>query len=151
MKPSQRKVMAQHMVSNHNISIKLACIAFGISESCYRYQAKLSSENAEIADWLVKLTENETDWGFGLCYDYLRNVEGFKWNHKRVYRIYCELALNLRIRPRTRLKRHKPEPLKEPIKRNQVWSVDFMHDQLSNGRKIRLFNIINDYKREENF
>ena len=81
VKPSQRKVMAQHMVSNHNISIKLACIAFGISESCYRYQAKLSSENAEIADWLVKLTENETDWGFGLCYDYLRNVEGFKWNH----------------------------------------------------------------------
>ena len=139
--------MAQHMVSNHNISIKLACIAFGISESCYRYQAKLSSENAEIADWLVKLTENETDWGFGLCYDYLRNVEGFKWNHKRVYRIYCELALNLRIRPRRRLKRHKPEPLKEPIKRNQVWSVDFMHDQLSSGRKIRLFNIIDDYKR----
>lgn len=57
MKPSQRKVMAKHMVSNHNINIKLACIAFGISESCYRYQAKLSSENAEIADWFVKLTE----------------------------------------------------------------------------------------------
>ncbi|KZN55772.1 hypothetical protein N482_04680 [Pseudoalteromonas luteoviolacea NCIMB 1942] len=93
MKPSQRKVMAQHMVSNRNISIKLACMAFGISEKCYRYQAKLNSENAEIADWLVKLTEDEVDWGFGLCYDYLRNVEGFKWNHKRVYRIYCELPL----------------------------------------------------------
>ena len=148
VKPSQRKVMAQHVVSSKKISIKLACLAFRISESCYRYQAKLSSENAEIADWLVKLTENETDWGFGLCYDYLRNVEGFEWNHKRVYRIYCELALNLRIRPRRRLKRHKPEPLKEPIKRNQVWSIDFMHDQLSHGRKIRLFNVIDDYKRE---
>jgi len=130
VKPSQRKVMAQHVVSNKDISIKLACLAFGISESCYRYQAKLSSENAEIADWLIKLTEDETDWGFVLCYDYLRNVEGFKWNHKRVYRIYCKLALNLRIRPRRRLKRHKPEPLKEPIKRNQEWSVDFMHDQV---------------------
>ena len=74
-------------------------MAFCISERCYRYQAKLSSENAEIADWLIKLTDDETDWGFGLCYDYLRNVEGFKRNHKRVYRIYCELALNSRIRP----------------------------------------------------
>ena len=46
------------------------------------------------------------------------------------------------------MKRHKPELLKEPIKRNQVWSVDFMHDQLSNGRKIRLFNVIHDFKRE---
>ena len=148
MKPSQRKVMAKSVVSNQNISIKLACSAFNISESCYRYEGKLRSENAKIADWLVKLTLEQTDWGFGLCYDYLRNVEGFKWNHKRVYRIYCELALNLRIRPRRRLKRHKPEPLKEPIKPNQVWSVDFMHDQLSNSRTIRLFNVIDDFKRE---
>lgn len=79
-----------------------------------------------------------------LCY--LRNVQGFKWNHKRVYWIYCELALNLRIKPRRRLNQNKPEPLKEPIKANQVWSVDFMHDQLSEERKFRLFNAIDDYK-----
>jgi len=75
-------------------------------------------------------------------------VKGFKWNHKRVYRIYCELALNLRIKPRRRLKRNKPEPLKEPTKINQVWSMDFMHDQLADQRKFRLFNAIDDYKRE---
>ncbi|MEZ7921847.1 MAG: IS3 family transposase, partial [Acinetobacter towneri] len=69
-------------------------------------------------------------------------------NHKRVYRIYCELALNLRIKPRRRLKRHAPEPLKEPIRENQVWSLDFMHDQLSDGRKFRLLNVIDDYRRE---
>ena len=39
-------------------------------------------------------------WGFGLCYLYLRNVKGFGWNHKRVYRIYRELELNMRIKPR---------------------------------------------------
>src|SRR5690606_32903014 len=75
--------------------------------------------------------------GFGLCFSYLRHVESCCWNHKRVYRIYCELALNLRIKPRRRLKRHAPEPLKEPIRENQVWSLDFMHDQLSDGRKFR--------------
>ena len=46
-----------------------------------------------MANWLIKLTDNHCNWGFGLCYLYLRNVKGFKWNHKRVYRIYKELEL----------------------------------------------------------
>ena len=140
--------MAQQAVVENAISIRLACETYSISEGCYRYQAKLSDENVEIADWLIRLTTQNTDWGFGLCFDYLRNVEGFGWNHKRVYRIYCELALNLRIHPRRRLKRQAPEPLKEPTRRNQVWSMDFMHDQLSDGRPYRLFNVIDDYRRE---
>lgn len=140
--------MAQKAVARGNVSIKLACVTFRISETCYRYQSKLSDENEEIAAWLVKLTTKESDWGFGLCFDYLRNVMGFGWNHKRVYRIYCELALNLRIKPRRRLKRNKPEPLKEPIRKDQVWSIDFMHDQLVDHRKFRLFNVIDDYRRE---
>ena len=140
--------MAQAAVVNKPVSITLACKAFGISETCYRYQAKLSSENALIAGWLIRLTTEQTDWGFGLCFDFLRNVRGYGWNHKRVYRIYCELALNLRIKPRRRLKRNKPEPLKEPIRANQIWSMDFMHDQLSDGRNYRLFNVLDDYKRE---
>lgn len=41
----------------------LSCIAFGIRKSCYRYQSKLDSENADIADWLIKLTDKESDWG----------------------------------------------------------------------------------------
>jgi putative transposase len=115
---------------------------------CYRYQRILSSENGEIADWLTRLTEQHSDWGFGLCFNYLRNVKGFAWNHKRVYRVDCELALYLRIKPRQRLKRSKPEPLKEPLRPDQVWSMDFMHDQLSDGRTYRLFNVIDDYCRE---
>ena len=130
------------------VSIRFACRTFLVSETCYRYSSKLSDGNAEIANWLIQLTEAETDWGFGLCFNYLRNVMHKKWNHKRVYRIYCELSLNLRIRPKRRLKRAKPEPLKEPIKSNQVWSIDFMHDQLEDGRSYRLFNVIDDYKRE---
>ena len=86
--------------------------------------------------------------GFGLCYLYLRNVRGFQWNHKRVYRIYKELELNLRIKPRKQLVRDKPEALTVPESINQVWSMDFMHDQLENGRTFRLFNAIDDFNRE---
>ena len=54
-----------------------------------RYSPILSDENEEIADWLERLTANKRNWGFGLCFLYLRNVQGYGWNHKRVYRIYC--------------------------------------------------------------
>ncbi len=103
--------MAQTAVAGRGVSIALACRTFGISETCYRYEPHLSDENALISEWLLKLTDSRKRWGFGLCFLYLRNVKGFGWNHKRVHRIYCELELNLRIKPRKRLKRPKPEPL----------------------------------------
>jgi putative transposase len=86
--------------------------------------------------------------GFGLCFLYLRNVKGYRWNHKRVYRIYRELELNLRIKPRKRIVREKPQPLAVPDSINQCWSMDFMHDQLSDGRSFRIFNLIDDFNRE---
>lgn len=124
------------------------CQAFGISETCFHYKALLCDENAEIADWLIKLTNTWRNWGFGLCFLHLRNVKGFKWNHKRVYRIYRELELNMRIKPKKRLVREKPEPLQVPENINEVWSMDFMHDQLGDQRSYRLFNVIDDHNRE---
>lgn len=146
--PSDRKRMAQQAVAYRGISIRLACRIFAVSECCYRYRRLLSRENHVIADWLVRITDSQRNWGFGLCYLYLRNVKGFTWNHKRIYRIYCELSLNMRIKPRKRLKREKPEPLRVPDGSNESWSMDFMHDQLSDGRSVRLLNIIDDFNRE---
>jgi len=128
-RPSQRREMAQQAVDMKQVS------------SCYRYERKLSDENAEIADWLVRLTSTYRSWGFGLCYLYLRNVKGFGWNvtrqcmftcmrgHKRVRRIYRELELNLRIKPKKRLVRKKPEPL-------------------AVRRTFRTLNVIDDFNRE---
>jgi putative transposase len=148
VRPSQRREMAKEAVADKKAPISLACSAFGISESCYRYEAKLGSESDEIVDWLIRLTDNHRNWGFGLCFLYLRNVKGHGWNHKRVYRIYRELELNLRIRPKKRMVREKPEVLAVPEALNKVWSMDFMHDQLSDGRSVRLFNVIDDFNRE---
>jgi putative transposase len=148
MRPSRRREMAQDAVADRNVPISLACAAFRISESCYRYEAKLVCENDEIADWLIRLTDSHRNWGFGLCFLYLRNVKGHGWNHKRVYRIYCALELNLRIRPKKRMVREKPDALAVPRTLNEVWSMDFMADQLSDGRSVRLFNVIDDFNRE---
>jgi putative transposase len=140
--------MARWAVQGGRTSIRHACHTFGLSETCYRYSAKLDDENATIADWLVRLTTTYRDWGFGLCFLHLRNVKGFGWNHKRVYRIYRSLELNLRIKPKKRLVRERPEPLAVPLAINETWSVDFMHDQLSDGRSFRVFNVIDDFNRQ---
>ena len=148
MRPSCRREMASKVVAETGVSIRLVCQAFGISESCYRYQSRLSHDNAQIADWLLRLTTTNKRWGFGLCYLFLRNVKGFRWNHKRIYRIYRELELNLRIKPRRRLKRDKPLALGPATAINQIWSMDFMSDSLSDGRTLRTLNVMDDYNRE---
>jgi putative transposase len=75
-------------------------------------------------------------------------VRGHRWNHKRIYRIYRELELNLRIKPRKRLKRDRPDALAVPEKPNMVWSMDFMADRLEDGRPFRLLNVLDDFNRE---
>ena len=67
---------------------------------------------------------------------------------KRVYRIYRELELNLRIKPRKRLKREKPDELTVPEAPNEVWSMDFMANRLGDGRQFRLLNVLDDFNRE---
>ena len=148
VRPSQRREMARWAVDHKAMNIRQACHAFDVSQTCYRYVARRPDEDAAIADWLVRLTTAYRDWGFGLCFLYLRNVKGFGWNHKRVYRIYRELELNLRIKPKKRLVRETPQPLAVPTAINQVWSMDFMHDQLADGRSFRLFNVIDDFNRQ---
>ncbi len=140
--------MAATAVARHVVSIALACRTFGVSETCYRYAPRLVGENEEIADLLEGLTNAKRNWGFGLCFLYLRNVQGRPWNHKRVYRIYRELELNLRIKPRKRLRRDKPDALAVPEAPNVSWSMDFMADRLEDGRAFRLLNVLDDFNRE---
>ena len=69
--------MAKVASVQHVVGISLACTGFGISEICYRYGSKQRVENEEIANWLIRLTANNRNWGLGLCSLHLRNVKGF--------------------------------------------------------------------------
>ena len=75
-------------------------------------------------------------------------MKGVGWNHKRVYRIYRELQLNLGIKPRKRIVPKKPEPLAVPEAISQIWSMGFVYDALQDGRTYRLLNVIDDFNRK---
>ena len=128
------------------MSLRQACILLNISSSVYYYKSTVKNDQP-IIDQLTKLAEEHSRWGFWMMYHHLRNRD-FKWNHKRVYRIYLSLGMNLRRKHKKRLPARVKDPLVLPIGPNITWSMDFMHDTLINGRKFRTLNIIDDYNRE---
>ena len=148
VRPARRKEMAKRAVCEGLLSIRTVCAAFTIRQTCYHYEPKLSHENAVIAQWLQALSARNRIWGFKLCCLYLRTVKAFLRNHKRVYRMYGALELNLRTKPKRRLKREKPETLAGPEGINEVWSMDFMQAWRSDGRPFRTFNLTDDFNRE---
>lgn len=98
-------------------------------------------------DELNELVEKHPAIGFWQSYHRIRR-KGFIWNHKKVYRVYTDLKLNIRRRYRKRLPARVKLALFKPESINQVWSIDFMNDSLWDGRRFRLLNIIDDFNRE---
>ena len=102
--------MAQWAMNEKGCSGRRACDLFGVSRTAQRYHRVIDEEQKDISEVLIRLAESHKRWGFGLMFRWLRK-NGYHWNHKRVYRIYCELALNLRIKPKKRLPPRFPVPL----------------------------------------
>ena len=75
-------------------------------------------------------------------------AQGYPINHKRVYRLYCELKLNLKRKVKKRLPPRQKISLAQPHQLNECWSLDFMSDALFTGKRFRTVNVIDDYNRE---
>ncbi len=118
-----------------------------ISKTGYYYKSKKHTSDGEILSYLLNLTDKYTRWGFDKMMLKVKQ-EQRGWNHKRVYRVYREHGLNIRIKPRKRLAKGEAKMLLQPIARNICWSIDFMSDALACGTKFRTFNVIDDYNRE---
>jgi putative transposase len=133
-------------MQEYGLSERQACGMLNLSRSVYRYQAK-KSKDEEIAKALLALAGRKPRWGFGKMRDYLKN-EAHGWNHKRIRRIYCDLRLNLKVKPKKRLPKRIPQPLVQPEQADHSWSIDFMSDSLASGRAFRTLNILDDFNRE---
>lgn len=136
----------EHARQFHGASLRRACRVVGISDSTYRYEPN-TNRNDKVVAKLQEAVERYPAYGFSKLFKILRRW-GHTWNHKRVYRLYCELNLNKRRRGKKRLPARNPEPLMVPTQANYCWSMDFMCDSLFCGRRFRTFNLVDDFNRE---
>jgi len=127
------------------LSQRQACQALQLSRSVLSYKSKRSTDD-EVIVVLQELAERFPERGFGKYYQLIRR-RGYVWNHKRVYRVYCDLKMNRRRIGKKRLPGRDPQPLAVPEELNQSWSVDFMSDALWCGRRFRTFNVVDDFNR----
>lgn len=135
-----------YAIHAHGLSERQACRVLHVSRSVYHYQARRPDDQV-LEQALLKLAARKPRWGFRKMVDYLKQ-HGLCWNHKRIYRVYCRLRLNLRVKPKKRLPARMPQSLVVPQRANQSWSLDFMTDSLTNGRAFRTLNILDDFNRE---
>jgi len=127
------------------VSIARACSVVGLHRSMWYYQAK--KDDSEVIAKLTELAEKLPTRGFDVYYNRIR-TEGLVWNRKRVLRVYSNMKLGMRRRHKNRVPTRIQHPLETPAGLNEVWSMDFMSDSLSDGRRVRMFNVIDDYNRE---
>ncbi len=134
------------MSSTSKISIRRACFLLGMNRSSYYYKAH-PLDDTELIEKLNELAFKYPSYGFRKLRFLLKN-QGYEWNHKRIYRVYKQLKMNLKRKSKRRLPKRESVPLTTPCRANEVWSMDFMCDSLYNGRSFRTLNILDDYNRE---
>lgn len=111
------------------------------------YYQPTKSDDSVIKEKLTELAADHPRWGAKKMTAVIRN-QGQQVNHKKIRRIYREMKLNIRVKPKKRLPSRVPVPLIVPEQSNVSWSVDFMSDTLASGQRFRTFNVIDDFNRE---
>lgn len=134
------------LLVQEKLSVRRACQLVSLPRSVMLYDKK-PRDDSSLIKALHDLVEKHPAIGFWKCYHRLRR-KGYGCNHKRLYRVYTLLRLNVRRKAKHRIPQRIKQPLQVPATVNQGWSMDFMCDSLADGRRFRLLNIIDDYNRE---
>ena len=128
------------------LSERRACGLVGMGRSSCRYRRRPRGE-VELRERLRSLAGERRRFGYRRLTVLLRR-EGWTVNHKRVYRLYGQEGMQVRRRKRKRIAAVERQPFTIPTRPNERWSMDFVSDALTDGRKFRSLNILDDYNRE---
>ncbi len=145
MKPASRKRLVGYIRETYDISQRRACNVIPISRKAVRYVPQRPQWDSELVARLKELGEQYPRYGYLMLHELLR-LEGLVINRKRTYRLYCALGMQVKTKKRKKLVRPRI-PLEVPTEANQRWSLDFVHDQLSDSRRLKVLNIVDDYSR----
>jgi len=150
LRPEQRRELVGRVRSAYDISQRRACWSLRVSRTSIRYES-IRPPQDDLSMRIREITEVRTTWGSRRVHVLLLR-EGWQVNHKRVRRLYRLEWLNLRTkRPRRRTATVPRQLRAKASRRDERWScliIDFMSDQLQDGRRIRVLTIVDQYTRE---
>ena len=142
---AERKAVA-HLVKHHEMSERRACKAIGCCRMTIRYESTRPDDGA-LRERMKAIAHERRRFGYRRLHVMLGR-EGFVVNHKRLFRLYCEEKLKVRRRGGRKRATGTRRPMEVPLAPNQRWSLDFVSDQLTDGRRFRILTVIDNCTRE---
>ncbi|PXI36424.1 hypothetical protein DMQ35_24435 [Klebsiella quasipneumoniae] len=135
------------MQARYGASERQVCFALRVSYSSFRYRS-VAADDSALRLCIREITETRVHYCYRRIHVMLRR-EGWRNNHKHIYRIYSEQGLSLRLkRPRRNKSAQRRQPQPQELYPNHVWGMDFVSDALFDGRRLCLLTVIDLYTRE---
>ena len=146
MRPGRRRELVDDLRRTWLVSARRACAMLRAGRSSYQYRSRRPSQ-AVLKKRIREIVETRVRYGYRRIHVLLRR-EGWRVNAKRVYRLNCEEGLQLRNKtPKRRVSAKLREDRCPAAAPNEVWTMDFMSDQLFDGRRIRILTIVDAFSR----
>ena len=129
-----------------DVSIRRACRIFEVDTSTYHYKSRRPGQ-AHLEQRIREICQTRVRYGYRRVHVLLCR-EGWRINHKKTYRVYREMGLQLPNKtPKRRVKAKLRDDRKVATRPNETWAMDFVHDQLATGRKIRVLTVVDTFSR----
>lgn len=134
------------MRTDWDVSIRRACSVLRFDPKTYRYKSRRRGQ-AALEQRIREICETRVRFGYRRVHVLLRR-EGWDVNPKRIYRLYKGMGMQLRNKsPKRRVKAKLREDRQEATGTHDVWAMDFVHDELATGRKLRVLTVIDTFSR----
>ena len=146
MSSQARREAVGILMAERQMGVTRACGLVGISRSLLAYRSRRQVPEG-LQERIGEIAATKRRYGYRRVHVLLRR-EGWKINHKRTHRLYCEAGLQVRKRARKRIVHGERTPLQPARRPNESWSMDFVADALANGRRIRCLTLVDNFTKE---
>ncbi len=135
-----------HFAHTKGLSFRRACALLTVARSCIHYRSRMQARDEDLRQQLQVIAKQHPRYGYRRAWAVVRRKHVI--NIKRVQRVWCAAQLQVPQRkPRRRIRSGLGQPL-APTQANQVWAYDFIHDRCTNGQKLKMLTVVDEWTRE---
>ena len=146
MRPVRKRQLVDKVCSEWDVSIRRACRVLVVDTSTYHYKSRRRGQ-ADLEQRIKEIAETRMRYGYRRVHVVLQR-DGWMTNIKRTYRFHTALGLQLRNRtPKRRVKAKRREDRCPAVQPNQTWAMDFVHDHLAMGKKLRVLTVVDIFSK----